>query len=123
MTDGQNTNNAQNAADSDLNSNSISDHETANKLQSLSMEHHKGILLHGPPGTGKTMLAKSLQRVLSVADSNLSVVNGPEVEDIYIGQTERNIRNLFERAKADHAEWGAFSPLHLVIFDELDSIA
>jgi len=69
------------------------------------------------------MLARSLQRVLLVEDENVSFVSGPEVEDVYVGGTERNIRALFERAKADHAEWGAQSPLHLVVLDEVDSIA
>merc|ERR1719242_274364 len=69
------------------------------------------------------MLAKAVQHLLLVSDGAVSVVSGPEMEDIYIGQTERNIRNLFERAKADWKEWGALSPLHLVIFDEMDSIA
>merc|ERR1712098_876699 len=69
------------------------------------------------------MLARSLQRVLLVEDENVHFVSGPEVEDVYVGGTERNIRALFERAQADHAEWGHLSPLHLVVLDEVDSIA
>mmetsp|Transcript_56237 Transcript_56237/g.89533 ORF Transcript_56237/g.89533 Transcript_56237/m.89533 type:complete len:732 (-) Transcript_56237:244-2439(-) len=97
--------------------------ESDNKHRSLCIDHNKGILLHGPPGTGKTLLAKCFSKLLLTNEENVSIVNGPEIEDVYIGQTEKNIRNLFEKAKQDDKQYGMHSPLHVIIFDEMDSIA
>jgi transitional endoplasmic reticulum ATPase len=71
-----------------------------------------GILLYGPPGTGKTMLARA---VASSTDANFIAVNGPELLNRYVGESERGIRNVFERAR-QHAPT-------IVFFDELDAIA
>ena len=50
------------------------------------------------------------------------IVNGPEILDKYVGEAEKNIRNLFIDAEADEARLGANSPLHIIIFDEIDAI-
>ena len=50
------------------------------------------------------------------------IVNGPEVLNKYVGQAEENIRNLFADAEKDEKTLGENSPLHVVIFDEIDSI-
>ena len=51
------------------------------------------------------------------------VINGPEVESKWVGEAERNIRELFDPARKDMEELGDASPLHVIIFDEIDSIA
>ncbi|XP_054282593.1 peroxisomal ATPase PEX6 [Macrosteles quadrilineatus] len=71
-----------------------------------------GLLLHGPPGTGKTLLAKA---VATQCGRNFLSVKGPELLNMYVGQSEQNVRDLFELAKAA-------SPC-IVFFDELDSLA
>ena len=50
------------------------------------------------------------------------IVNGPEILDKYVGEAEKNIRNLFIDAEADEARLGSNSPLHIIIFDEIDAI-
>lgn len=71
-----------------------------------------GILLYGPPGTGKTLLAKAISNECGL---NFLSVKGPELLDMYVGQTELNVRNLFEKARLN-------SPC-ILFFDELDSLA
>jgi peroxin-6 len=71
-----------------------------------------GILLYGPPGTGKTLLAKAISNECGL---NFLSVKGPELLDMYVGQTEQNVRNLFEKARLN-------SPC-ILFFDELDSLA
>ena len=71
-----------------------------------------GILLYGPPGTGKTLLAKA---ICSQFELNFLSVKGPELLDMYVGQTELNVRNLFQKAHLN-------SPC-VLFFDELDSLA
>ncbi len=71
-----------------------------------------GILLYGPPGTGKTMLARA---VASESDVNFIRVAGPELFDRYVGESERAIREVFERARQ--------AAPTVVFFDELDAIA
>lgn len=71
-----------------------------------------GILLFGPPGTGKTLLAKAVATECSLSFIN---VKGPELLNEYVGQSEDNIRKLFQRARDS-------SPA-VIFFDELDSLA
>ncbi len=71
-----------------------------------------GILLHGPPGTGKTMLARA---VASESGVNFVRVAGPELFDRYVGESERAVRQLFERARQ--------AAPTVVFLDELDAIA
>jgi transitional endoplasmic reticulum ATPase len=72
----------------------------------------KGVLLHGPPGTGKTLLAKALANEL---DAHFKVINGPEIVSKYYGDSEKELRKIFEEAEKN-------SPA-IIFMDELDSIA
>lgn len=72
----------------------------------------KGALLHGPPGCGKTLLAKALAKELEV---NFISVKGPELMSKYVGESERGVREIFSKAR--HA-----SPC-IIFFDEIDAIA
>ncbi|ESO01696.1 hypothetical protein HELRODRAFT_157213 [Helobdella robusta] len=72
----------------------------------------KGVMLFGPPGCGKTLVAKALANEASI---NFLSVKGPELIDKFVGESERNIRSLFQRAKE-------CSPC-LIFFDEIDSIS
>jgi len=69
-------------------------------------------LLYGPPGTGKTLLARALA---GETDVNFVRVDGPEIIDRYVGESEKAIREVFERARQ--------SAPSIVFFDELDAIA
>ena len=89
-------------------------------IRDLGISHVRGMLLHGPPGTGKTLIARKLAKFLKAAEPK--IVNGPEVLNKYVGQAEENIRNLFADAEKDEKTLGENSPLHVVIFDEIDSI-
>lgn len=71
-----------------------------------------GILLYGPPGTGKTLLAKA---VASQCMLNFLNVKGPELMCIYVGESEANVREIFNKAKKSRPS--------VIFFDELDSIA
>ena len=71
-----------------------------------------GVLLHGPPGTGKTLLARAIAAESGV---NFITVAGPELLDRYVGESEKSVRELFERARQT-------APA-IVFFDEIDAIA
>mmetsp|Transcript_11657 Transcript_11657/g.20672 ORF Transcript_11657/g.20672 Transcript_11657/m.20672 type:complete len:723 (-) Transcript_11657:92-2260(-) len=89
-------------------------------LQKLGIKHVKGILLFGPPGTGKTLIARQIGKMLNGKEPK--IVNGPEVLNKYVGQSEENIRNLFADADAEYKEKGDASELHIIIFDEIDAV-
>jgi transitional endoplasmic reticulum ATPase len=71
-----------------------------------------GVLLHGPPGTGKTLLARA---IAGESEVNFIQVQGPELLDRYVGESERAVRDVFERARQ--------AAPAIVFFDEIDAIA
>jgi len=81
-------------------------------FKKLGITPPKGVLLYGPPGTGKTLLAKA---VANETDSNFLVINGPELMSKFYGQSEENLRKVFEQAKQN-------SP-SIIFIDEIDSLA
>jgi SpoVK/Ycf46/Vps4 family AAA+-type ATPase len=87
----------------------------------LGVSHVRGILLSGPPGCGKTLLARELSRLLGAREPQ--IVNGPEILDKFIGEAERRVRDLFAPAEREYDEVGDASALHLIILDEIDAIA
>ena len=72
----------------------------------------RGILLHGPSGTGKTLMAKA---VATESEANFVSVRGPELLSKWVGESERGIREIFKRARQ--------SAPCVIFFDEIDSIA
>ncbi|TKX87738.1 AAA family ATPase [Halorubrum sp. SS5] len=78
----------------------------------LGIDPPKGVLLHGPPGTGKTLIAKA---VANEIDANFHTISGPEIMSKYYGESEEQLREVFEEASEE-------SPA-IIFMDELDSIA
>jgi transitional endoplasmic reticulum ATPase len=78
----------------------------------IGIDPPKGVLLHGPPGTGKTLLARA---VAYETDAHFITISGPEIMSKFYGQSEENLRNIFDDAK-DNAP-------SIIFIDELDSIA
>jgi vesicle-fusing ATPase len=89
-------------------------------IEQLGMKHVRGILLFGPPGTGKTLMARQIGKMLNAREPK--IVNGPEILDKYVGESEANIRKLFGEAEEEWKRCGANSGLHIIIFDEIDAI-
>ncbi|KAK5940298.1 transport between ER and Golgi ATPase protein [Knufia obscura] len=89
-------------------------------VDKLGIQHVKGILLFGPPGTGKTLIARQIGKMLNAREPK--IINGPEVLNKYVGQSEENIRKLFADAEKEYKEKGDESGLHIIIFDELDAV-
>lgn len=89
-------------------------------IEKLGISHVKGLLLFGPPGTGKTLIARKIGTMLNAKEPK--IVNGPEILSKYVGSSEENIRNLFKDAEAEYRAKGEESSLHIIIFDELDSV-
>lgn len=74
-----------------------------------------------PPGTGKTLIAREIAKILGARPPK--IVNGPEILDKFIGEAEKNIRDLFHDAENEYKLFGMRSQLHVIIFDEIDSLA
>ena len=106
-------------------------------MEQLGCKHVKGILLYGPPGTGKTLMARQIGQMLNSREPK--IVNGPQILDKYVtspsnifhthcyhvryvGESEANIRRLFEDAEEEERRLGPNSGLHIIIFDEIDAI-
>lgn len=89
-------------------------------MEQLGIVHVKGLLLFGPPGTGKTLIARQIGKMLNSREPK--IINGPEVLNKFVGQSEENIRKLFADAEKEYKEKGDESELHVIIFDELDAV-
>jgi len=81
------------------------------KLKSVGIDRAVGVLLYGPPGCGKTLLAKA---IANEAKSNFISIKGPELLNKYVGESEKAVRQLFIRARNS-------SPC-IIFFDELDAL-
>jgi len=80
-------------------------------FERLGIKPPTGVLLYGPPGTGKTMLAKA---VANESKANFILVNGPELMSKWVGESEKAVRKIFEKARQT-------SP-SIIFFDEIDSL-
>jgi transitional endoplasmic reticulum ATPase len=86
--------------------------EHAAKFEKFGMQPSKGVLFYGPPGCGKTLLAKA---IANECGANFISIKGPELLTMWFGESEANIRDLFDKARAA-------APC-ILFFDEMDSIA
>jgi len=78
----------------------------------LGIDPPKGVLLHGPPGTGKTLIAKA---VANEAGASFFTINGPEIMSKFYGQSEENLRKVFQEAEKNAPS--------IIFLDEIDAIA
>lgn len=81
-------------------------------FEKLGIDPPKGVLLHGPPGCGKTLIARA---VANETDANFQHLTGPEIMAKFYGESEANLRKIFEKASA--------SAPAIIFFDEIDAIA
>jgi transitional endoplasmic reticulum ATPase len=80
-------------------------------LDRLSIDPPAGVLLYGPPGTGKTLLARA---IASTTEANFIAVDGPELFDKFVGESERAVREVFRQARE--------SAPAVIFFDEVDAL-
>ncbi|XP_028100674.1 vesicle-fusing ATPase-like isoform X2 [Camellia sinensis] len=90
-------------------------------VKRLNLKHVRAMLLYGPQGSGKTLIAQSICKFLNAKEP--LIINGSDVLDAFQGVSERKIRSLFKAAVENEKKFGAKSDLHIIIFDEIDSIA
>jgi transitional endoplasmic reticulum ATPase len=81
-------------------------------FEQMDMQAAKGVMMYGPPGTGKTLLAKA---IANESQSNFISIKGPELLNKFVGESEKGVREVFEKARSN-------APT-VVFFDEIDSIA
>jgi len=86
--------------------------EHPEKFHKFGMSPSKGFLFYGPPGCGKTLLAKA---VANECSANFISIKGPELLTMWFGESEANVREIFDKARAA-------APC-VLFFDELDSVA
>lgn len=89
-------------------------------IKQMGIVHVRGMLLYGPPGCGKTLIARQIGKILNAREPK--IVNGPEILNKFVGGSEEKVRELFADAEAEQREEGDNSMLHIVILDEMDAI-
>jgi vesicle-fusing ATPase len=92
----------------------------AHIIKQMGINHVRGMLLYGPPGCGKTLIARQIGKALNSREPK--IVNGPEILNKFVGGSEEKIRELFADAEQEQLEAGDNSMLHIVILDEMDAI-
>lgn len=83
-------------------------------IDEMQIKHVRGLLLYGPPGTGKTLIARAFAKILGSSEPKL--ISGPEILSKWVGQSEQNLRTLFEDAEKNP------NKLSVIIFDEIDAL-
>jgi hypothetical protein len=73
------------------------------EIQKLGISHTKGMMLYGPPGTGKTLMAREIGKMLNGQEPK--IVNGPEIMSKFVGESEENVRKLFEVCRSPPSCW------------------
>ena len=86
--------------------------EHPEKFLKFGMQPSRGVLFYGPPGCGKTLLAKA---IANECQANFISIKGPELLTMWFGESEANVRDVFDKARSA-------APC-VLFFDELDSIA
>jgi len=123
----------QNDNDDNSNSNNNDDQNTPSDLTTATLESEelallgltpvRGLLLYGPPGCGKTVLAREISHALRARQPK--ILSAPELLDRWVGGSERLVRDLFVDAEAELAVCGgdaSRSALHVVVIDEIDAV-
>jgi vesicle-fusing ATPase len=85
-------------------------------FKKIGINHIRGLMLYGPAGTGKTLIARQIGKILNCEEPK--IVNGPSLLSSYYGKSEENVRELFADAKSDKS----CKKLHLIILDEFDAL-
>jgi SpoVK/Ycf46/Vps4 family AAA+-type ATPase len=96
---------------------------TIGLLKRNGLKPSKGIILYGPPGNGKTKIARCIGRLLGSREEHIILKSATELFSKWLGESERNIAKLFEPAEKAYALFGSRAPLYTVIIDEIDIIA
>lgn len=90
--------------------------------KALDLHPDKGILLKGPPGTGKTSIAKALAVCLNIPAERVTLISASEIISMWMGKATENILTLFKPARDDKLIYGDNAPLRLLIIDEIDAL-
>lgn len=86
------------------------------------LKHERGIILHGPPGTGKTTIARNLGKIIGCEGERFRLMSGPEIFNKYVGQSEKNVREIFKPAEDAWKKYGIDSPIYMIVIDEIDAM-
>ncbi|KAM3342315.1 putative protein isoform X1 [Capsicum galapagoense] len=86
----------------------------------IRIQPKKGLIIHGPPGAGKALVARRLSEILN---AKVKIVRAPEIIGTLVGSSEKNLRDVFAPSIKDFEQMGEESPVHVIIFQEIDAIA
>ncbi|MEC7838643.1 MAG: ATP-binding protein [Chlamydiota bacterium] len=96
--------------------------EYKERYKKFGVQPERGAIFYGPPGTGKTKLARNLAKLLGVTQDRQLLLTGSKVKSKWVGESEENVRALFQSARQAQQKHGEKSPLYILIIDEIDAI-